>query len=149
MASEMSHKKMKQFLQAFDFASELAEKEAIHLREIKEILQRFLEVKDSLETFLGEQQPQTESLSQEGVTILNQVKLLDRQFTLALERSGVVSIDCIGQEADPELHKVVGLTQHPEVAPETIVQEKVKGYYYRDSLLRRPEVIVAKIQENT
>jgi molecular chaperone GrpE len=150
MASDWSPKSANQFMQAFDFAGELAEKEVLHQQEILDIFQRFLEIKDSLEALLVEQVNKKKPPGQETADILRWVELLDHQFTLAFERCGVTAIECIGQEADPQLHHVVGVVEQPEAELHTIIQEKVKGYYYRDMLLRRPEVVVAdnKVKAN-
>ncbi len=143
MGSEWSAKSANQMLQALDFASELDAKESDHLKEMMNMLQRFLEIKDSLEAILLDYVSDPEP-ADKNTAILRQVELLSRQLAMAFEQSGVTAIDCIGQEVDPEIHHVVGVIEDPDADTPTIVQEKVKGYMFRDRLLRRPEVVVSR-----
>ena len=55
----------------------------------------------------------------------------------------VKAIDALGEVFDPNFHEALGMIQHPEAAPNTVVRVERKGYLYRDRLLRPAQVLVA------
>jgi molecular chaperone GrpE len=143
MASEM-RQPADQFLRALDFAAELNEREALYQERVREILLRFLAVKDSIEALLAERSASAQPLSQEAEAIFKRVVLFNRQLELAFNQSGVVAIPCMGQAVDPTIHRVVRVEEQSGIKPNSIIQEQVKGYYYQNKLLRPSEVVVAK-----
>jgi len=62
----------------------------------------------------------------------------------ALEASGIVEIDPIGQPFDPEQHEAMALQPTAEQAPDTVVTVAQKGYALNGRLLRPARVIVAR-----
>lgn len=146
MASKTEQPPIKTMLQAIDFVSELEEQKTSHRKEIMRILLGFLEVKDSLEHILAEH-PMNQ---QEGQVFLKPIELLLRQMDRAFEQSDVQTIECIGQEVDPEIHQIVQVVECvDEMADQCVLAEKVKGYLYRNELLRRPQVVVGKCQRES
>ncbi len=147
MKSKNSNHHSDKYLQAFDFASALADKDELHWKAITDILLRFLEVKDSLEELIVEKESVKDQLSIEANVFLERLDLLNRQLELAFERSKVHKINCVGQAVDPGIHCVVEMESRSDVKPDIIVKEKLKGYRYTESLLRRPQVVVAKTKD--
>ncbi|MFJ9694967.1 nucleotide exchange factor GrpE [Kitasatospora sp. NPDC101183] len=48
-----------------------------------------------------------------------------------------------GREADPRTAEIVGAEARPGVEPETVVRTVVTGFFWRDEVLRRAQVVVA------
>lgn len=66
-----------------------------------------------------------------------------RQMMTTLESIGVVPIEAVGQQFDPNLHNAVMHVEDEEAEENIIVEEFQKGYRYRDSVVRYSMVKVA------
>jgi len=66
-----------------------------------------------------------------------------KQFTEALTKLGLKTIDTQGQKFDPNLHEAVMQTPNSEVEDHTILQELQKGYMLDDRIIRAALVNVA------
>ncbi len=66
-----------------------------------------------------------------------------KQFTEALNKLGLKTIETQGQKFDPNLHEAVMQTPNNEVEDHTILQELQKGYMLDDRILRAALVNVA------
>ncbi len=75
--------------------------------------------------------------------LLEGVEITLKQFLGALEKFGVRPISAAGEEFDPEKHEAV-LQQEADGAPNRVISELEKGYFYNDRLLRPAKVIVSK-----
>ncbi len=135
-------------LKAFEYASEISEKEDQFNTEIKQVLLRFLEVNDAADSLLKEISNYTDIEDKCPVDIVKRVELLTRQIELAFSRSGVKVIESVGKEVDPTIHKVVAVEKGSNHEQNIIIRETVKGYSFRDNLLRRPEVVIATDTES-
>lgn len=60
-----------------------------------------------------------------------------------LSRQQVVPVEAIGQPFDPGEMLALGRRSDPAQAANTVVEEVVRGYRWRDKLLREAQVIVA------
>ena len=66
-----------------------------------------------------------------------------KQFTTVLEEIGVVPIEAVGKEFDPNLHNAV-MHEEDETKEANIISEEFqKGYMYKDSVVRHSMVKVA------
>lgn len=65
-----------------------------------------------------------------------------RQMTEALEKLGVKPIEAVGCTFDPEFHNAVMHAEDEEKPDNTIVEEFLKGYTYRDHVVRHSMVKV-------
>lgn len=61
----------------------------------------------------------------------------------SLEKIGLTPMSCVGMKLDLNLHDVVKTVKVPGTDPETILEEPIKGYYFRGKLLRDAKVVVA------
>lgn len=131
------------FLKAFDFSAEIEALEDSHRIEMRNLLLRIFEVKDSLRSATEElgRKHAGAGVIEDG--LLRRFELIDRQFALALEASQVYSIDSMGIEADPHVHHIVKTVAREDVSNGIIIEEKVKGYRFKKEILRRPQVVVA------
>jgi molecular chaperone GrpE len=71
------------------------------------------------------------------------VELIHREFLKALERVGVRPFSAVGQAFDPQRHEAVARTERTDVADQTVVEETLRGYLFRDRVLRPAQVVVA------
>lgn len=71
-------------------------------------------------------------------------QLLAERLQSILRSAGVRQIESIGYAFDPEQHRAVSAEVCTDVAPGTIIGEELKGYTLEGTVLRYPEVIVAK-----
>ena len=68
-----------------------------------------------------------------------------RQLLTELENLGVKPIEAVGKEFDPNFHNAVMQVENDELEPGTVAQELLKGYMYRDTVVRHS--MVAVVQE--
>ena len=80
----------------------------------------------------------------EDSAILQGVKMVADQLYTALERKGLQRIDAEGEEFDPRLHNAVDTRDHED--ENRVLEEKRKGYMYKDKVLREAQVVVGKKQ---
>ncbi|MEV7025411.1 nucleotide exchange factor GrpE [Kitasatospora sp. NPDC093558] len=66
-----------------------------------------------------------------------------RRLLGRLAKAGVRPMRLEGLTADPALTEIVGTEPRPGVAPETVVQTVVTGFFWGDAVLRRAQVVVA------
>lgn len=71
------------------------------------------------------------------------VELIHRDFLTALERLGVRPFRAIGEPFDPARHEAVGRVEREDVADQTVVEEVLRGYLFRERVLRPAQVVVA------
>lgn len=71
------------------------------------------------------------------------VELIHRDFLKALERVGVRPFSAVGETFDPARHEAVARVERGDVADQTVVEETLRGYLFRDRVLRPAQVVVA------
>lgn len=108
----------------------------------EEIVKELLPVVDNLERALAHSESTDDFKSiHEGVRItLN-------QFLKVLEKSGVTTIDSIGQKFDPNFHEALYQEERDDMEADTVVSEVQKGYILNDRLIRPSRVGVSKKPE--
>ncbi len=80
--------------------------------------------------------------SGESGSVLEGVKMIQKQFVDALTSVGVEAIDAVGQEFDPEKHNAV-MTAESDEKENTVLEEFQKGYIYKDKVVRHSMVKVS------
>ncbi|MBQ4430992.1 MAG: nucleotide exchange factor GrpE [Synergistaceae bacterium] len=85
--------------------------------------------------------------TEDAMSILKGVEMVQRQFMGVLEGLGVSVIKSEGEKFDPSIHDATGTekTNDPELDG-VIIREILKGYRTNDRVLRPAKVIVGKIQ---
>ena len=73
----------------------------------------------------------------EGITMIY------NQMTKTLEDLGVKAIDCVGKEFDPNFHNAVMHIEDENLGENVVAEELLKGYMYKDTVLRHSMVKVA------
>jgi len=74
----------------------------------------------------------------------NGVELIYKNLLETLEKEGVKPIKSVGEQFDHNFHDALMMTEKEGTKSGTIVEEAMKGYYYKDKVLRHSKVIVAK-----
>lgn len=65
-----------------------------------------------------------------------------KQLMTELETIGVTPIECVGQEFNPDYHNAVMQVENEELESGTVAQELLKGYMYKDTVVRHSMVSV-------
>jgi len=103
----------------------------------EQVLREILPVLDNFDRALAAEPRPGEAALRAGV------ELIHRDFLKALERLGVRPFSAIGELFDPQRHEAVGRVERGDVADQTIVAETLRGYLFRDRVLRPAQVVVA------
>lgn len=100
----------------------------------EELAEDMLEVMDNLERAIAS--------ADEDSALVQGVKMVADQLYETLEKKGLKKINAEGEEFDPELHKAVETEEHDE--HNKVLEQKRKGYKFKDKVLREAEVVVSK-----
>jgi molecular chaperone GrpE len=65
-----------------------------------------------------------------------------KQLITELDAMGVKPIECVGQEFNPEYHNAVMQVESEEFESGVVAQELLKGYTYKDTVVRHSMVAV-------
>ena len=79
----------------------------------------------------------------EGKAFADGIAMIYNQMTKTLEDLGVKPIDCVGKEFDLNLHNAVMHIEDESLGENVVAEEFLKGYMYKDSVLRHSMVKVA------
>ena len=111
------------------------EKQAMFETGAKSVIEKILPVIDNFERgFATVEEADAEDAFVKG---MNQVY---KQMMDELEKIGVKPIEAIGTEFDPNLHNAVMQVESEEFESGIVAQEFMKGYTYRDSVVRHSMV---------
>src|SRR4051812_16059017 len=105
----------------------------------EELLKDLLPVFDNLERAMTSAERATEVKP-----VSEGLKLVLRQFTDTLGRSGITKVPTVGQSFDPSMHEAIQQVETDEVAPGTVMAEVQPGYLQGDRLVRAAMVVVSK-----
>jgi len=72
------------------------------------------------------------------------IELVYQKLLAVLKKQGVEPIVSIGQQFNPELHEAIMQFENKEKAANVVIGEAVKGYRFKDKILRYSQVIVNK-----
>ena len=105
----------------------------------EELLKDLLPVFDNLERAMSSAERATEVKP-----VSDGLKLVLRQFTDTLGRSGITKVPTLGQPFDPSMHEAIQQVETDDVAPGTVMAEVQPGYLQGERLVRAAMVVVAK-----
>lgn len=99
-----------------------------------------LDVIDNLERAL-----QTETSSEDALSLKKGVEMVLQQFLSAFERENITVIDPLGEKFDPNLHQAVSVMSAEEgQESDTVINVLQKGYQLNERIIRPAMVIVAE-----
>ena len=103
----------------------------------KSVIEKILPVVDNFERGLA-----TIPEDDENSAFANGMKMIYKQMMDELDKLGVKPIEAVGQEFDPNFHNAVMQMESEEYESGVVVQEMLKGYMYRDTVVRHSMVAV-------
>ena len=77
-------------------------------------------------------------------SVIEGVRLVDRQFRSVLESNNVKRIDSHGKPFDPDVHEAIAAEESHELPENTVVGEVEPGYRIADKVIRPARVRVSK-----
>lgn len=116
-----------------------SEKEKSAMFEIgaKSVVEKILPVVDNFERGLD-----AVSDEEKDNAFVKGMEAVYKQFSAVLEELGVVPIEAVGKEFDPNLHNAVMHDEDDSMEANMISEEFQKGYMYKDSVVRHSMVKV-------
>lgn len=113
------------------------EKAAMFETGAKSVIEKILPVVDNFERGLA-----TIPEEEKGNAFAEGMQLIYKQLQTELENLGVTPIEAVGKEFDPNFHNAVMQMESEEYESGYVVQEMLKGYMYRDTVVRHSMVAV-------
>lgn len=114
------------------------EKASMYDDGVKNTVEKLLTVVDNLERAVMVQ----EGKADENDAFFKGVKMTLTQFQEALKGIGVEAIPALGEKFDPNLHAAVAHEDDENYGENEIVLEMLKGYRYKDKVIRHSMVKV-------
>ena len=115
------------------------EKQAMFETGAKSVIEKILPVVDNFERGFATVDP-----SDEEDAFVGGMRMVYKQMMTELENIGVKPIEAVGKEFDPNFHNAVMQVESEEYESGIVAQEFIKGYTYRDSVVRHSMVAVAQ-----
>ncbi len=114
------------------------EKSSMYEMGARDIVEKILPVVDNFERGLS-------SIPEESkaTPFADGMEKIYKQFQKTLEEAGVKPIEAVGQEFDPNFHNAVMHVEDESLGENIVAEELLKGYMYRDSVVRHSMVKVA------
>ena len=112
------------------------EKDARYADAVADVIGEMLPVADNLERALA-----TEVESEDAKKVLEGVVMIKKQMDECLSKLDVSEIKAVGEEFDPNLHNAVMHVEDEAVTENTVVEEFMKGYQYKDSRVIRHSMV--------
>ena len=131
--------KLKRQMAEFDNFRKRTEREKTQMYEIgaKSVIEKILPVVDNFERGL-----QAVPEEQKDDAFVQGMDKIYKQMMTELEAIGVKPIEAVGQEFNPDFHNAVMQVESEEFESGTVAQELLKGYMYRESVVRYSTVAV-------
>ncbi len=111
------------------------EKQAMFETGAKSVLEKILPVIDNFERGFS-----TVEEADENDAFVQGMRKIYKQLMDELDKIGVKPIEAVGQEFDPNFHNAVMQVESDEFESGMVAQELMKGYTYRDSVVRHSMV---------
>jgi len=135
---ELNDKYMR-LLAEFDNFKKRTQKEKIQIYTdaAADVVEAVLPVFDNLQRAISSE------VEGDAKTVLEGVKLIEKQFEDSLKNIGVTQINAVGEQFDPEMHNAVMHIDDEGLDNNIVVEEFAKGYKYKEKVIRHSMVKVA------
>ncbi len=132
--------RVKRQMAEFDNFRKRTEKEKSHMYEVgaRDVIEKILPVVDNFERGLASV-PEDQK---ENPVIVGMDKIYNQLMT-TLTDLGVEPIEAVGEEFDPNYHNAVMHVEDEELGENVVAEEFLKGYVYKDTVIRHSMVKVA------
>lgn len=115
------------------------EKQGMFEAGAKSVIEKMLPIIDNFERGLS-----TVTEEELSTGFASGMNMVYKQLITEMENIGVKAIEAVGQEFDPGLHNAVMQVASEEYESGVVAQELLKGYTYRDGVVRHSMVAVAE-----
>lgn len=112
-------------------------------RSLENSIRELLPVVDDIKRLL-QHAPQSSELSNEARPYIEGAELVKKNLEKWFAEKGVIAIDSIGAKLDVDFHEAISQVDHPEMEPDTIIEEYQTGYLLGEKVIRHAKVIVAR-----
>lgn len=112
------------------------EKDARYADAAVDIVGELLTVADNLERALA-----VETKDEEAKKLHEGVEMVYKQMKDTLEKLGVTEIKALGEQFDPNLHNAVMHTEDDSIDDNTVIEEFMKGYIYKENRVIRHSMV--------
>ena len=132
--------KLKRSMAEFDNFRKRSEKEKATMFDMgaRSIAEKILPIVDNFERAMVAAPKEGD-----GKAFADGITMIYNQLKKTLEDLGVKPIDCVGQAFDPNFHNAVMHIEDESLGENVVAEELLKGYMYKDSVLRHSMVKVA------
>ena len=132
--------RLKRSMAEFDNFRKRSEKEKATMFDmgVGSIAEKILPVVDNFERAMAAAPKEGD-----GKAFAEGIAMIYNQLKKTLEDLGVKPIDCVGQPFDPNFHNAVMHVEDESLGENVVAEELLKGYMYKDSVLRHSMVKVA------
>lgn len=133
--------RVKRQMAEFDNFRKRSEKEKSQMFDLgaKNVIEKILPIIDNFERGFT----MVEEADKEDAFVVGMDKIY-KQLLSELEAIGVKPIECIGQEFNPDFHNAVMQVESEEYESGIVAQELLKGYTYKDTVVRHSMVAVVQ-----
>ena len=136
--AELNDKVIRQMAEFENFRKRTEkEKSAMFETGAKSVIEKILPVVDNFERGLA-MVPE----DRKDDPVYDGMNKIYKQLMTELENLGVTPIVAVGEEFNPDLHNAVMQVENDELESGTVAQELLKGYKYRDTVVRYSMVAV-------
>lgn len=131
--------KVKRQLAEFENFRKRTEKEKTTMFEAgaKSVIEKILPIVDNFERGLA-----TTKEEEKGNPHVEGMNMIYKQLMAELDKLDVKPIEAVGQEFNPEFHNAIMQVESDEYESGIVAQELLKGYTYRDTVIRHSMVAV-------
>ena len=112
------------------------EKDARYADAVIDVAAKIVPIGDNLERAL-----QIEVTSEDALKLKEGIEMVMKQFKDALTAIGVSEIAAYGEQFDPNFHNAVMHVEDESVDDNTVVEELMKGYKYKDDRVVRYSMV--------
>ena len=132
--------RLKRSMAEFDNFRKRSEKEKATMFDmgVGSIAEKILPVVDNFERAMAAAPKEGD-----GKAFAEGIAMIYNQLKKTLEDLGVKPIDCVGQPFDPNFNNAVMHVEDESLGENVVAEELLKGYMYKDSVLRHSMVKVA------
>ena len=111
------------------------------------ILRELLPTVDNLERAIEQASADTEDIDQKIPAVVEGIDLTRKGLIATLEKFEVFPIECLGKAFDPNEQEAMLMESSNTVPANHVLREFIKGYRFKDRLLRAAKVVVSKGKE--
>ena len=110
--------------------------------EKKSVVEKLLEVLDNFERALN-----VDENTVKAKDVLTGVRMIYKQLKGVLEEEGLKAVPAVGELFDPRFHEAIATLTSGDYKDEEIVDEFLKGYTFKEELVRPAKVRVSRLPE--